>query len=97
LSKSSIVDNGNTVVGAVRGVFEVHHGRPIVGEVFRHLAGGTCAPLADISGHRGIEGVAADDMVKMRRGSISWFDYRVKALDSQGRAPEPKTSVGGPG
>ena len=60
-----IVDDRYTVVGSV-GMLVIHNSSPVVGEVLRHLASGAGAPCANIAFHGGVEGIPADDMVKMR-------------------------------
>lgn len=94
--QGSIVDHRHAVVGSVGRVFEVHDGSPVVGEVLGHLAGSTGASGAHVPGHSRVEGITTNDVMKMRGGSISRFNDRVKPLDGQRGASEAKTCLGCP-
>lgn len=91
--QGGVVDNRHAVVGAVGGILEIQNGRPVVREILGHLTSGTVRPSPDIAGHRGVEGIPTDDMMKMRRPELAGLDDGVKALDGQRRASKAKASL----
>ena len=84
----------HAMVGAVGRVLEVQVRSPVIGEVFRHLAGSALSPGANIAGHSDIEGISANDVVDMRGRVHSRLAGRIKTLDSQSRAWEAKAGLG---
>ena len=81
------------MVSAVGGVLEVQDGSPVVGEVLRHLASGAGSPLADVALHGDVEGVTADDVVKMSGRDRARLHYGIQTLVGQGRAWEAEAGV----
>lgn len=75
------------------GVFEVQVGSPVVRKVLSHLAGCAGGPRANVTFHRGVEGVAADDVVDMGGRDGARLDDGVEALDSQGRTGEAEAGL----
>jgi hypothetical protein len=65
-------------------MLEVQGCRPVIGEVFGHLAGGASGSLANITIHGRIEGISSDDVVYMSRREGSWLSGWIKTLEGQG-------------
>jgi hypothetical protein len=86
-------EDGDAVVGAVGGVFEVEHGGPVVGEVLGHLAGRAGAPRAHVAHHGGVEGVAAHVHHIVGGRDRAGLDDRVQSLEGQGRAGEAEACL----
>ncbi|KAH8159689.1 hypothetical protein CIB48_g8568, partial [Xylaria polymorpha] len=81
---------GNTLVRAVPGL-EVQVGGPVVAEVLAEGAGGARRGGRDVAGgHGGVEGVAAHDLVHVRRGDGARVHEGVEPVDDDLRAPEPQ-------
>ncbi len=81
---------GDALVAAVASL-EVQVRCPVVGEVIGKLAGGAGGVLGDVvGGHGDVEGVAADNLVDMRRGDLAGVDEGVDPVDDDLSAPEPK-------
>jgi len=87
VGESGIFHKRDLLVGTVRSA-EEHHRRPIVGEVLGERAGRACALLADVTSHVGLECVAANDLMQVRRGRLARLDERIEALD--GKSPTAK-------
>jgi len=81
------------VVRAVGGMLEVHHSSPVVGEVLGHLAGSAGTPSTDIAGHGCVEGISANDVVKMCRRGVTRLHDGIEALGGQRRASKSKTCL----
>ncbi|KJR83613.1 uncharacterized protein SPSK_04359 [Sporothrix schenckii 1099-18] len=86
-------DVGHAVVAAVVWALEVQHRRPVVGKVLRHLARCARRPRGHITCHRHVEGVAADNVVHMRRGERARLARRIEPLVDERRAWEPQSGV----
>lgn len=54
------------MVGTVSGVLKVQVRSPVIGEVFRHLAGSALSPGGNVAGHGDIESISTDDVMDMR-------------------------------
>jgi hypothetical protein len=63
-SESLDLELRDALVGAVAGA-EVEHGGPVVAEVFREGARGTCGGRWEVVGEGRVEGIAADDLVEV--------------------------------
>ena len=87
-----VLHDGHPLVRAV-GVLEEHHSRPVVGEVFREGARRARRLLRDVPFHGRVEGIAAYDLVQVRRRDAAWLDERVETLDGDGRAAEAQSCV----
>ncbi len=77
-------------VGAVAGA-KIENRRPVVGEIFRESAASTrggCRQVVCRRVHRGVEGVAADDLMEVGCRHKAGIDQRVYPISSQLRATE---------
>jgi len=81
------------VVAAVLGVLEVQDGGPVVGEILGHLARSAGSPLAYITVHGDVEGIAADDVMHVSRGERARLAGGIQTLERQGRAREAEAGV----
>jgi hypothetical protein len=54
-------------------MFEVQGRGPVVGKVFRHLAGCASGPLADVTVHGCVKGISTNDMMNMRGWERAWL------------------------
>lgn len=87
--------NGNPVVRAVGRVLEVQVRGPVVGEILGHLARSAGGSGTDITRHRRVERVAADNVVDVGRRRHARLHDGVETLDGQGRAREAESGLDG--
>lgn len=79
-----------TLVGAIAGL-EVEVGSPVVGKVLGELASRASRRVGHVAGrHGGVEAIAADNLVDVRRGDGSRVDQRVETVNDELGASEPQ-------
>jgi len=80
ISKLSIRILRHTLIRAIF-MSKVHGGRPVVGQIFCVYASRACGLLADVSCHRCVEGIAADDLVDVCGRDLAGFNEGIESLN----------------
>jgi hypothetical protein len=88
VEQESVRDLRNALVTPIPRL-EVQVGGPVVGKVVSRSTRRARGDLGNVRvGHGGVEGIAADDLVHVRRGDLARVNEGVEALDGDLRAPE---------